>query len=517
MIRRPIVTPRGTWYRHRRPWFQGGLRLVAPIALLVAINIFVFFFRDTGSIAELLKGGGVGTPPAYAAAVATPSFWLGQDARAAAHGQYTARPPVEQPLGAASTNGQAPASGLAANASRLVGATEQLPVVVKGSLSGHRGLRGALGAARVEERDAQSLIKALASQLDLRTLRADQRFVAALDRTTGRVLRFVYHVNSMQRIEVSRRDGAFTVTKREIPVEVRQAAIAARVEGSLEEAVAATGESRTLLYRLLQLFSWDVNWSTDVRRGDELRVIAEKRYVEGRFVGYGKILAAQYEGKRAGKATVYHYERSDRVKGYYDGEGRAITRPLLKTPVSYRRISSQFSRRRFHPILRRVKAHLGVDYAAPVGTPVWAAGDGRIVWAKWAGPAGKMVQIRHDSGVITAYMHLSRIAKGLRFGKRVKQRQIIGYVGTTGRSTGPHLHYGMKVNGRYIDPLDYDVPRGPLLARGERTRFRAGIAPLTRQLEQLAPGVPPSAAKATPPSPTKSSARVPALEIDIWS
>jgi murein DD-endopeptidase MepM/ murein hydrolase activator NlpD len=163
-----------------------------------------------------------------------------------------------------------------------------------------------------------------------------------------------------------------------------------------------------------------------------------------------------------------------------------VQRSFLKTPLRFRRISSRFNRRRFHPILHRTKGHFGVDYAAPRGTPIWAAADGTVTAVKRTRGAGNMVSLRHGGGVRTIYMHLHRFARGLQQGQRVKQRQVIGYVGSTGLATGPHLHYGMYVYGRPIDPLKFKVPEGAPLPASERERFLAEVTARREKLEALA-------------------------------
>jgi murein DD-endopeptidase MepM/ murein hydrolase activator NlpD len=185
-------------------------------------------------------------------------------------------------------------------------------------------------------------------------------------------------------------------------------------------------------------------------------------------------LAAEYATERASHRVVY-FVGNDRKGGYYTPEGRSIRRAFLKTPLSYRRISSRFDRKRLHPILHRTKGHFGVDYAAPTGTSIWAAADGKVLKIGRFGGAGRMVLLQHASGVRTVYMHMHRFAKGLHRGSRVKQRQYIGQVGATGLATGPHLHYGIYVYGRPIDPQEFEIGKGPLLPPEDHARFSAEL------------------------------------------
>jgi murein DD-endopeptidase MepM/ murein hydrolase activator NlpD len=174
------------------------------------------------------------------------------------------------------------------------------------------------------------------------------------------------------------------------------------------------------------------------------------------------------------------------VAGYFVPEGRSLRRAYLKTPLNFRRLSSRYNSKRFHPVLHTTKGHYGVDYAASVGTPVWAAAEGTVAMAARSGGAGNMVVLNHPSNVSTVYMHLSRFAKGLKAGQKVRQRQLIGHVGSTGLSTGPHLHYGMKVRGRYVDPLKFKIPKGEMLSRGDRIRFLDQLPDRMAALESIA-------------------------------
>ncbi|PID37918.1 MAG: hypothetical protein CSA65_09440 [Proteobacteria bacterium] len=451
LLRQP---PRGS----RRSGLRGSLRLGALFALLVGVNIYVFFFRDNTSINELLRTGSI--------------------QRATSRKKQQAKT-----LRAIATKASLDEAQVSVQ-EHAVSPGEQL---VRGSLEGHSGLAAALKAAKLESRDVGALVRALQPKMDLRTLRPTHRFDVYKDATPPyRLKRFVFHLSPIKKVVAKRRrNGDLYAKLVEKKLRVVRAQIGAKVESSLDAAIAATGESSALIYRLLRLFAWDINWSADVRKGDSFRLIIEKRYLEGKLYGYGKLLAAEYKGKKTGVLRAFYHRSRDAEGGYYTPQGRDVRRVLVKRPLNYRRISSHFNHKRFHPVLHKVKAHLGVDYSAPTGTPIYAAGDGLVTWARRAGPAGKMVKIRHDGGVVSVYMHMSRFARGMKRGKKVKQWQVIGYVGATGRATGPHLHFGLQVNGRYIDPLGYHVPRGKLLPRYERARFKRGIAKLARQLGRI--------------------------------
>jgi murein DD-endopeptidase MepM/ murein hydrolase activator NlpD len=221
------------------------------------------------------------------------------------------------------------------------------------------------------------------------------------------------------------------------------------------------------------IFQWDVDLFVDPRPGDRVRVVYETRSLappaddlppfgdggmdEGSYLGIGRVLAASYEGLRA-SSSAFWVEDDGRGGDYYDAEGAPLRKAFLKSPLNYRRISSGFTNRRRHPITRRVVPHHGVDFVAAAGTPVVAAADGRVISAGWDGALGKAVRLRHGNGYRTIYGHLRAFARGIRRGAPVEQNQVIGYVGATGRATGPHLHYTMLYNRRAINPLTFDNP-----------------------------------------------------------
>ncbi|MCC6747434.1 MAG: peptidoglycan DD-metalloendopeptidase family protein [Deltaproteobacteria bacterium] len=426
---------------------RASLRLGALFAALVGINVYVFFFRGGTSIRDVMKTSAIKGQAVQAGKTASPTASLAREL------------PVDARL-------------------------------VRGGMAGHLGLAAALAPLGLAPADQSALVAALKRELNLRALRADQSFEAALDGRTGALLRFSYRISPISSVEVTRsRAGALLARKLESKLEAKTVRVGGRIDSSLNRALSEAGESGALVARFVELFSWDINWYLDPREGDEVRVVVEKHYHQGKLHRYGRILAAEYRG-RAGRFQAYWHRAKGGEEGYYDAEGRSIRRSFLKTPLVYRRISSQFTKRRFHPVLHRMKAHQGVDYAAARGTPVWAASDGTVVSAKPSGGAGNMVVLRHTNGIATLYMHLDRIARGLKPGMKVKQRQVIGTVGMTGLATGPHLHYGVTQGGRYVDPQRLPVQRGAYLPGAERLRFLAELARRRAELEQVAIAAP---------------------------
>ncbi len=221
------------------------------------------------------------------------------------------------------------------------------------------------------------------------------------------------------------------------------------LQSSLYESVMASGESPALVQELIRLFAWDIDFFKDPRHGDEIQVLVEKRYdYKQRFQGYGKILAANY--KNQGR----DFWGIDFKDNYYGLEGKSLEKMLLKAPLNYTRVSSGFSLARLHPVLGKYRPHWGIDYAAPTGTPVFAAGDGRVDYLKWVNGYGNTVKIKHNGTYTTYYAHLSRFAKGVKPGSYVKQGQVVAYVGMTGLASGPHLDYRIEESGRFINPAN---------------------------------------------------------------
>jgi murein DD-endopeptidase MepM/ murein hydrolase activator NlpD len=219
-----------------------------------------------------------------------------------------------------------------------------------------------------------------------------------------------------------------------------------------------------------EVFAWDIDFNTETYKKDEFEIIAIGNYIEERFIGYQRILFALYKSKYRGKRVGIHF--SSYSSSYYNLEGKSLRRAFLRAPLSYIRISSGFTLRRFHPILRRWMPHQGVDYAAPYGTPVRAIGRGRVIFVGWKRGLGKQVIIKHPNGFKSYYGHLSRFAKGIYKGKYVEQGEIIGKVGSTGLSTGPHLDFRLKKGGRWINPLKLSPPHEKPLKGKELERYK---------------------------------------------
>ncbi len=274
----------------------------------------------------------------------------------------------------------------------------------------------------------------------------------------GRLL-FEYFPNSLKYYAVEEsEEGIFSACKREIPVHRVLMGAKASIQSSVYESMRKQEIEVDLIYRFTDIFAWEIDFLTDTRKGDALKLIWEQYLSpEGKVVTQGRILAAQYinEGRTH---TAIFFKDEENHSDYYTSEGKSLRRSFLRSPLNYRRISSGFSRNRLHPILRIYRPHLGIDYAAPIGTPVWTVADGTVIFVGWNGGYGRYIKIKHAQGIATSYGHLSRYAKGIKKGVKVKQGQAIGYVGSTGLSTGPHLDFRITQNNTYVNFLQTKFP-----------------------------------------------------------
>lgn len=279
----------------------------------------------------------------------------------------------------------------------------------------------------------------------------------------GTLKTFTYAVDLDNYVEVSLTDKGYKAEMKPFIYETRQELIAGKIRSSLFQTINELDENDQLALDLAEIYSYDIDFNTELQVADHFKVAVEKQYRDGEFVKYGKIVAAEFSSK--GKVySAFRFEDSAGRADYYDAQGRCLRRELLKSPLKFSRVSSKFSRQRFHPLLGVFRPHLGVDYSAPLGTPVYAAGNGRVQFAGWKNGFGRFIQIGHGE-YSTMYGHLSRFAGGLRTGTTVKQGEIIGYVGATGLATGPHLDYRITRRGVYLNPLKVKFqPPAPLKA-----------------------------------------------------
>lgn len=255
------------------------------------------------------------------------------------------------------------------------------------------------------------------------------------------------------------------------------------IQGALFSATKHAGVPYSLALDMANIFGYDIDFAQDLRTGDQFELVYEEKTLDGKTVGTGNILSARFTNR--GKIyTALRYTDKQGNTNYYNADGSSLRKAFIRTPVDFARISSRFSNGRKHPILNKIRAHKGVDYAAPRGTPIKAAGDGRVTLAGRKGGYGNTVVIKHGQRYQTLYAHMQGFAKGVRAGSTVKQGQIIGYIGTTGLSTGPHLHYEFQVNGVHVDPLSQKLPTADPIHASEKQRFAQHSQPLLAKLDQ---------------------------------
>ena len=261
-------------------------------------------------------------------------------------------------------------------------------------------------------------------------------------------------------LSVARSDDGFAVNYIENPLETEIVGRRAQITSSLFVAGQNAGMSaETIMTLANQIFGWDIDFALDIRQGDEFSVLYEQKFQDGEYVNDGRVLAAEFVNQGKTHRAVWFQSQDGEVQGYFTPEGKGMRKAFLRAPLDFTRMSSGFNPRRKHPISGVVRAHRGVDYAAPTGTPIWSAGDGRIKFAGRKGGYGNVVIVDHGKGVNTLYGHMSRFGKAARSGRSVKQGDIIGYVGATGAATGPHLHYEYQVKGVHKNPATIPLPR----------------------------------------------------------
>jgi len=282
----------------------------------------------------------------------------------------------------------------------------------------------------------------------------------------GEFVKFIYEASPTEIYEIEKDSQGYVAQRKKVPLETRLVKVAGEIHSSLFEAMDAVGEEDTLTIAFAEVLAWEIDFYKDVREGDRFKMVVEKKYKGDQFIQYGRIHAVEYQsGEKIIRGIQYK-------EGYYNDQGISLRKAFLKAPLRFNRISSKFSRARKHPILGGVRPHYGVDYAAPPGTPIWAVADGTVILCCWNGGYGKQVILRHPNGYRTYYGHLSRYGTGIRKGVRVRQQQIIGYAGSTGLSTGPHLDYRLIKNGQFRNPLKETFPTGLPIEKEEMGKFQ---------------------------------------------
>lgn len=349
-------------------------------------------------------------------------------------------------------------------------------VSLEGALEKDQSISVALGKRGIPQSSIQGVVMAMNSDFDFRHSRPGDGWEVDID-GDGRIQRFRYEASPVDIWETSWSGDGYHTKRIDVPVETRVEVVKGTINSSLWQAFASTGAGGQLAVSYADIFAYTVDFGTESQPGDRFAVAFESTWLNGERLDRGRIVGARYQGA-AGDYFAFYW--GDEGEGaYYTADGESVERQFLRSPIDSVRVTSRFGRR-FHPVLKRQKLHAGVDYGAPTGTPVRAVANGRVTHAGWKGANGNLITIRHANGYLTHYAHLSRV--NVRAGQRVSKKDIIGKVGNTGRSTGPHLHFGMKHHGRYVNPLKIDFERGTPLRGGAKQRFLTEIRGLQAKL-----------------------------------
>ncbi len=351
---------------------------------------------------------------------------------------------------------------------------------------------GVLKQAGVNSHDAYYAVKAMTRYYDPRRIKPGQKIAVHFRPSAeGEALEFSslsMRLDAVKELYVRKEGDRFESNLTKKKLNTHTYARKTEIETSLYGSAARAGIPSQIIAELIRIYSWDVDFQRDIRRGDKVEVLYETYETEdGEFARYGNLLYASLSID--GRAVpIYYYEMNDGRADYFEPDGHSIRKTLMRTPVDGARLSSGFGMRK-HPVLGYNKMHKGSDFAASTGTPIYAAGDGVLDFAGRNGGYGNYIRIRHNATLKTAYAHMNRLAKGMSKGKRVEQGQIIGYVGSTGRSTGPHLHYEVLVNGKQVNPSSVNLPTGEQLKGRELERFDALRGALQQQYVALTEGL----------------------------
>ncbi|HZV47655.1 MAG TPA: peptidoglycan DD-metalloendopeptidase family protein [Thermodesulfovibrionales bacterium] len=309
----------------------------------------------------------------------------------------------------------------------------------------------------LDMRDLFQLRNASAAVHRLRNLYPGRMYKIVVD-GTNQVESLVYWIDEDNILHITRKESGFDAQKVPVEYEKRIQYMGGIIRDNLISSLGEDREKVKVALQLSDVFAWDIDFSSDLREGDTYKIVIEGYYLDGVLKKYGDILSTEFVNQGE-TFRAYRYE-IDGQADYFDEQGKSVKRAFLKAPLNFRRISSYFARSRFHPILRIYRPHHGLDYSAPAGTPVSAVGEGTVQFAGYKGQYGKLVIIKHTNGWRTYYGHLSKIANGIRTGKKIHQEQVIGRVGSTGLATGPHLHYELRINNKPVNPLSMKMPRG---------------------------------------------------------
>ncbi|TSC82256.1 MAG: peptidase M23 [Parcubacteria group bacterium Gr01-1014_19] len=328
---------------------------------------------------------------------------------------------------------------------------------------------------------AQEIINSSLDQYNLAKIVSGRELALTFDTFSGDLEKVVYKIDIDNRLVVDNLEpesetSSWSAKVEPIPYEIRERSAGGVISKSLYQTIVNQGLDERLALTLAEAFAWQIDFAADIQEDDSFKVVYEERFLDGVYAMPGKILAASFIN--AGESFKgFYFDGSDKTRaGHYDADGAALQKEFLKSPLQYKYISSGYSLARYNPITKKTSPHRGIDYAAPSGTPAVSVGDGTVIQAGWNGYYGISVTVRHNDTYKTVYGHFSRLAKGIKVGAKVKQGQVVGYVGSTGLSTGPHLHYEMHKFTAYVNPFKVEIPPGDPVNEADRPAFEEVVS-----------------------------------------
>jgi murein DD-endopeptidase MepM/ murein hydrolase activator NlpD len=355
--------------------------------------------------------------------------------------------------------------------------------VVKGKIQAGENLSTLLLPYGVSYPTIDKIAREYREIFDVRRIAADKNYTVFCTTDSSKNAKcFVYELNPYQYVVIDLRDSV-NVYRGEKPIEIVEREASGIIESSLWNAMVAQDLSPALIMDLSSIYAWSIDFF-HLKDGDKFKIIFEEKLVDGEFIGIGRVKAVQFHHNGEDNYAFY-FEEEENYGDYFDHEGNNLRRAFLRAPLEYGRISSRYTKKRFHPVLKRWKAHLGTDYAAPHGTPILSTADGEVIAASYTSGNGNYIKIRHNSTYTTQYLHMSKFASGMKVGKRVRQGDVIGYVGSTGLATGPHVCYRFWKNGTQVDPLSEKLPPSQPVKEENRARYDALLAEMKPRLDAI--------------------------------
>ncbi len=360
-------------------------------------------------------------------------------------------------------------------------------VISSGTVAFGDSLFAILVEENISADESQKIVQALSSVFNLKKCQPGDSY-KILKSTSNDFVNLEYEDGSLNIYQVKKDiSGGYVADKEKINLKKIRGGIKGEIKTSLYEAIIEQGGNAELAMKFADIFAWQVDFLTETRAGDTYEFIWEKYENKDRKISFnGNIIVARFQGKESSMHTTVLYEDEKGNSDYYSLKGESLRKEFLRAPLNYRRISSYFSYRRFHPILRYLRPHLAIDYAAPEGTPIASIGDGTVTFSAWEGGYGKLVIVRHNNVYSSYYGHLSHFGRGIRAGAKVKQGQVIGYVGSTGLATGPHLDFRIKKYGQFVNFLKIKLPSVKSVKKEEMTKFEQVKKERLAQLAKIA-------------------------------